>query len=562
MFNTLLENSGLKRDASWASLVTQCLALSFIFHIIAAVRSSGFYHADEHFQIIEFMNYKLGRSPALDLPLEYGQLMRPWLMSAIFGVLTTLWKALKITSPFDWALSYRLLCSMAGFLCTAGLILNSYRWFPLKAERQPQWRTYSVLALTLIWYLPALHARHSSENLSGSVFFIGISLLGLCLPWGRSGLTHEQDALPDSLETPKEVPTGPPAHLLSIPKIQLGREEWDLPLTKNRLKLPRTLAWTVGILFGLAFEFRYQTGFMIAGALLWLIIVTRISARSLLMILAGAVIPFILGTLADRWGYGQWTFAPWNYLKYNLVQNHVSDSETSPWWDYFRRALTESWPPLGLILLLSFPIAWWKNPKHLLTWITLPLFLVHAIIGHKELRFLFPLLHVGPVLLILSIQGRMSGLLQRKGIQWLAWGIVGLNSVALIFTTVLPAWSPIRFYDQLYHFKPYGFHLYYKDDSLFDFGGAKMNFYKPSHLPLTHINEYTDLIQEMKDNHRPLWVFTPRLSIPQFSTELKPYCRVEFSTLPDWIERLNPMGVMSRVTNWTLHHCEIPERRH
>jgi phosphatidylinositol glycan class B len=520
LFKTLLETSGLKKDSDWTRFLVQCLALTFILHLIAAVRSSGFYHVDEHFQIIEFMNYKLGRSPAIDLPLEYGQLMRPWLMSAIFAGFTWVWRALGVTSPFDWALGYRLCCAGLGFLSTAGLMLSCYLWFPIKTDQRFQWRTLAVLALTFIWYLPALHARHSSENVSGSVFFIAISLIVLCLPSRRSD-SH--------------------------------------PTQSTSTSYPDLLALLVGLLFGLAFEFRYQTGFMILGAIFWLVLMARIPFRFLLILVAGIVAPVILGTLADYWGYGQWTFAPWNYVKYNLVQNHVSDSDVTPWWDYFRRALTESWPPLGLLLLVSFPIAWLRNPKHLLTWSLFPLFFIHEIIGHKELRFLFPLIHAGPVLLIMSVQD-MKSVFRSRVCKGVTVGIVGLNAVALVFTTVLPAWSPIRFYEKLYFFKPYGFQLYTADKSLFDFGGAKMNFYKPTHLPLIQLHEISEIIPILKNQHRPVWIFTPRLNL---SEEIKPYCRIEFSTLPAWpawIERLNPLGVVGRVTNWTLHRCETKKQ--
>jgi len=553
--STLLWNSGLRQNADWARFVLQCVVLTFIFHLIAAVRSSGFYHADEHFQIIEFMNYKLGRSPATDLPLEYGQLMRPWLLSAIFAGLTTIWRALGVSSPFDWALGYRLCCAGVGFLSTVGLMLSCYRWFPTQEGRPVQWRTYAVLALTLIWYLPALHARHSSENVSGSVFFIALSILALYLPSRSFGAESELPLfLPSTEADPGEYPKG--------------------------YARPYSVPYTIGLLFGLAFEFRYQTGFMVLGALLWLGLIARIPFGFILRVVGGALIPIALGTLADRWGYGQWTFAPWNYVKYNLVQNHVSDSDVTPWWDYLRRALTESWPPLGLLLLLTFPLAWFRNPKHLLSWSMVPLFLIHEIIGHKELRFLFPLIHAGPVLLLMSIQNLKEGTLKswkkfmqhlprsilpwpafaRKMGRWLAGATVAMNGLALVFTTVLPAWNPIYFYEQLYHFNPDGFQLYAKDTTLFDFGGAKMNFYKPPHLALVQVNEYTEVVQALKGSHRPIWLFTPRLEI--IDKELRPHCQVEFSALPAWpawLERLNPLGITSRVTNWTLHRCETPE---
>src|SRR5690349_12493433 len=88
MVEMLLSRAGLKRDTCWTRFVLQWLAIALALHIIAAVRSGGFYHNDEHFQIVEFVNAKLGRSPPVDLPLEYRELMRPWLLPAILTGLT------------------------------------------------------------------------------------------------------------------------------------------------------------------------------------------------------------------------------------------------------------------------------------------------------------------------------------------------------------------------------------------------------------------------------------------------------------------------------------------
>ena len=207
MFENFLSRSGLKTDLNWSSFVFQWLILSFILHVIAAVQSSGFYHSDEHFQILEFMNYNLGSSPMSELPLEFGQLMRPWLLPAIFSGMTSSLNAIGINNPFDWALSYRILSCILGWLSTAGLSLCCYLWFPEK-----RWRQWAVIAMTLIWYMPSLHARHSSENLSGSLFFIGLSLITLMTP----------------------------------PKLKHSERPESLPFA---------LSFLVGILFGFAFEF-------------------------------------------------------------------------------------------------------------------------------------------------------------------------------------------------------------------------------------------------------------------------------------------------------------------
>jgi phosphatidylinositol glycan class B len=506
MFDALFQRSGLDRDLRWSKWVFQWLALSLILHLIATVRSSGFYHADEHFQIIEFMNYKLGRSAATDLPLEFGQMMRPWLLPAIFAGITSFLNTIGISNPFDWALTYRFFSSMLGWLSAAGLSLCCFVWIPDR-----KWRNWAVIGTLLIWYLPSLHARHSSENLGGSVFFIGLSLLILCSP-AKLKFPERPDHIPDAV------------------------------------------ALISGALFGFAFEFRYQVGVMILGALLWLICMARVPFRSLLLLGVGILIPIGLGTLADYWGYGQWTCTPWNYLKYNIIENHVSDADTDPWWDYFRRAFTESWPILGFLTLLSFPIAWIRYPKHILTWSMLPLFVVHEIIGHKELRFLFPLAHAGGLLLVLSFNG--FPWTRNPFFAWpvrilLAWNIIGLIALSLT-----PAWMPVRFYQQLYTFHPYRFQLYYKDDSFFNQGGAILNFYRPEDLPLTHIEKYEELVPILDSQEQPIWLFYPRLNLPEEAKMIRDLCQVEFSTLPHWVTEIKALKINERMTNWTLFRCK------
>ena len=145
MIEVVYSRSGLKKDKGWSRFIFQWLALALALHIIAAVRSSGFFHNDEHFQIAEFINAKLGRSPLTELPLEFREMMRPWLIPSIFAGVTWLMNSIGITSPFEWAMSYRIFSAFIGWLSTAGLALCCYLWFPDK-----KWRNWAVLALTLL----------------------------------------------------------------------------------------------------------------------------------------------------------------------------------------------------------------------------------------------------------------------------------------------------------------------------------------------------------------------------------------------------------------------------
>ena len=307
---------------------------------------------------------------------------------------------------------------------------------------------------------------------------------------------------------------------------------------------------------------------MVFGVIAWLFAFKRINTPSLIHLIAALVVPIGIGTLTDRVGYGRWIFAPWNYISYNLLQNHSLAMDTSPFWDYFRRSITEAWPLIGFLTLLSFLIAWIKNPKHILTWCMLPFFAAHLIIGHKELRFLFPLAHAGGILLTLAI----SSFIQEENglskihpllIRSAARLILILNFSGLIALTFFPAWMPIRFYEQLYKIKPLT--IYYQDDRFFNLGGAIMNFYIPRQTALVQVKAFSEMIEILKKRHETTWYFQPNPLPLKTEEAVRAYCQVEFSTLPAWIQEPFPLffsqSLFRRATNWTLYRCDSLAQR-
>lgn len=506
MLNQIYQRSGFKKDVAWSRFVIQWLTISLILHLIAAVRSVGFYHPDEHFQIVELMNYKFSGLSADTLPFEFHHQLSPWLFPTILYGITKFFNAIGISSPFDWALSYRLLSALIGWVGTVGLSLCCFNWFADK-----KWKKAAVVALNLIWYLPALHARHSSENLGGSLFLIGLTFYFLATP--------AKSKFPDRPGTPSLL-----------------------------------VALITGILFGLAFEFRYEAALMIFGAVLWLLVMARPSFQGFLVLGLGIAFSIGLGSLADHWGYGNWNFTAKNYLYYRWAQNSINPAP--PVWDYFRQVSTESWPILGILTFLSFLVAWARHPKHVLSWSLLPFFGAMMALKQKELHFLFPMLHAGGLLLV------MSAYPWKWKTTWHSWPLrvfVSINLLALIVTSLIPAWEPVQFYSKLYHFRPYNFEVYYKDDAIFNRGGAQIEFYRPSDVPFQKFQDDSQLIQALQKKERPIWLFTPHFALSSDSGVLKTWCQAEFSTLPSWVEKILDHGFFSRVSNWTLHRCQSPD---
>ena len=480
------------------------LGVALGLHLLAAWFSAGFYHPDEHFQILEFIGARLGLSPASDLPIEYHRMIRPWLQPAVYGLLIQGLSAVGLTNPFTWAFAARLLSALLGWGSLVAMMVCLPRW--VEAARERRW---AAMGCALLWYLPSLHARHSSENLAGSVFLIGLAVLVTSARY---------------------------------------RDEGSFRDAARVVAVPGGAAFGAGLLLGASFELRYQVGFMVLGAGLWWCLVARTPWRALGSIAAGILAAIAAGSAVDRWGYGTWTFAPWNYLNFNLIENHVHDTDTNPVWDLFRRATTETWPPLGILALVLFGIAWIRRPRHLLTWSLVPLFLVHHAIGHKELRFLFPLAHAGPVLLAMALAGLelSSGVLGKLG-----RFLVGWNGIALVAQTLLPAWGPIRLQEYL-HGRAAGTEvpLYLLGEGPYYILGQVSHFYRPPGIIERHVSTPAELAAA---RGRGL-ILVNGFRLPEGSG-LGELCPALYRTLPLFLDRPGLKNRLENVKNWTVFDC-------
>lgn len=360
------------------------MALGLLLILVAAVRSEGFHHADEHFQVLEFAGAKLGRTPWSALPWEWRDQMRPWLQPGLYTLGARGLTALGIEDPFAWAFAFRLFSGLVAWLGLVGLALCSGRWFA-----EPAARRLAIRALVLTYFVPYLAVRTSAESLSTSCVVLALSLIVLRGDLARPGL-----------------------------------------------------AVATGALLGLACGLRYATAVMVASILAWLVLVGRTPARRLGWILLGAASALALALAVDRWGYGQWTLAAWNYAFRNFGEDRAAlEFGSLPWYGYLLVLGRGPFAPLNLLLAGVVVLAWVRHPRHVLTWATAPLALVHCAIAHKEQRFLFPIAMLSPLLLALAL----------GGVRWSRWaralagGLVAFDLVGLVALGLLPAAPQVAF---------------------------------------------------------------------------------------------------------------------
>ena len=500
----ILDRSGL-RDASWRGFVARWLGLSLSLVLVAAFQSDGFHHPDEYFQTLEFAGAKLGRTPVKDLPWEYAARMRAWLQPALYVLEARGMKAIGATDPFTWAFAFRLTSGLLAWLGIAGLALNLWRWLPdLDARRA------AMRALALTWFIPYLAVRTSSESLAGSCLTLAVSLLSLSL---------------------RDRDTGPSS--------------------------PSALAMAVvGLLLGVAFELRFAVGIAVLGVLAWAIVVGRVPAWRMLWAGCGLAAVLGLAAVVDRWGYGDWAFPPYEYALQNLVLGRAAAQfGTEPWYGYVTLATLGPAAPLVVLALAGAALGCIRNRRHVLTWASVPFFVAHCLIAHKELRFLFPLAAFVPVLIVLGFAPSASSEGGRLAQLWrLRHGSVGralmvVNLLALAAFSLVPTRPQLGFQHFVRRNYPDGFSAYVlAAGSPWTAQGLRMHFYRPDSLKLEGIASLDDV-----ERRRP----PAFLVITDSCASLQPRdyaCEPLYRSLPCFLHDFSG-GLTHRVPAWDLYRC-------
>ncbi|MEY3901871.1 MAG: hypothetical protein RL189_1177 [Pseudomonadota bacterium] len=321
-----------------------------VFHIVTAFFSYGIFHCDEHYQIIEFIGYKLGWVPASGLAWEFEAEIRPWLQPFLFYLPTKTLISLGFKDPLVLETVLRLLSGLLGWGSLAVLSRSLFRF--LEHSQKAFW---IVLLFSSFYFLPQLHVRTSSESMSTAFLMLAFAL---CLKPSVSAF-----------------------HFAGV-----------------------------GFLLGLSFEARYQTAIAGVGLAFWLFFTTSKKVHCAVYGTLGGLAAMVLGALADFWGYGHWVFPAYQYATVNLVEGKAASFGVSPWWDYFVTFPKKFVGPYRFFILVSALVAIVYSVKSVrkirlsggapsepvrtlslaLVSTMLPFLVIHSMIGHKEERFLYP----------------------------------------------------------------------------------------------------------------------------------------------------------------------------
>jgi hypothetical protein len=297
----------------------------------------------------------------------------------------------------------------------------------------------------------------------------------------------------------------------------------------------------IGLLLGAAFELRYQVGIMVAGALAWCLWYRRIPRRALGCVLAGLVLALVLGWGVDAWGYHTWrVFPAVSYARINVGEDRAAAFGTSPWWAYFGMLLEFATTPLAVFLWICFGVFWATQPRSLLTWVTLPFFVVHCAIGHKEMRFLFPMLYFAPTIVALTVQSAYRALERERagrGVRSVALSLVlvglGAKNVFLLArATTLPLEAKFAAAERVDDIYIAGEKLFtVVVDSPFTFGNLPMLFYGRDESSWTKLPNVPALLEVLKQSESmPALVWIRVADYVALGDDLPSTCRIVWSS--------------------------------
>ena len=421
------------------------LLTALLIQFITCLTQIGYLHPDQHFQLIEFSSWQLGEPSGATHVWELTKHIRPTVQVYLFSEFLQICRFLHIYDPYTQLTVLRVLMGLAAFALFNSLAIH-YFW----SDRRVLYLV--LLLLNFSWLLPYTRAMFSSEMASSLAFFGAI-------------LLYER---------------------------QRGTFLYVL---------------LAGLLFSLAFYFRFQMAFGLAGFGLWLLVVGR-NYRSLIPLLLGFVIGLVINITLDYQFYQELVFTPYDYFRVNITEGKAAEFGTNgPLYYVVMLFLVVGAPTLSFFLIYYTLKEVSSVYRHPLFFAVLFFVIGHSFVGHKEERFLFPILNALPLLAGLGLPTFISYYQQtsqavRRLLNGNLYVSLGLNTLALFVFTLVPISQTVDFSRQLTtRFGQTKTVVYYLARTPFETqGGLPLTFYRRTYPNLKLVGiQQADSVQYLKN---------------------------------------------------------------
>lgn len=467
---------------------------SILLLIIACFFSVGYFHPDEHFQLLEFAGLKLGLTEEKFLTWEFHERIRPTFQPFIIIIIYKFFSFFNINSPFVIVLILRLLSATLS-IYTLNLI---YTYFSKNITHPTLLKWFKIITF-LSWFIIFFGVRFSSENWSGSLFVIGVI--------------------------------------------------YYLKIEKHRF-----LKYIIiGVIFGISFLFRFQILFMVAGFYAWLLLIKKERIKNIISQFLGIIIVIIFGILLDSWFYGKFTISAYNYFTQNILITRPESYGIEPWYYYFKSSFEKGIPPLSIIYILSVLFYIFFKPKDILTWCIVPFLGIHFLIGHKELRFFFPILYLIPIFiinfLIYIVDKKNIEVDKSKSLSIFTKIFFSLNLAFSCIVAFRPMMTKIHLFEKVYSEFPSKTKIYYIDKTPYE----EIHFYRRKNIEIIQVSNFDEiksLITNKKYKH--LVITNPENIIPKFIENSK----IVYATFPKWLSNFNFNNWMAKSESYTVYELK------
>ena len=363
------------------------LAVSLLTQLLFCITQVGFLHPDQHFQLIEFSSWQLGNPSGATSVWELTSQIRPTLQVYLFSAFVEVCQFLHVDDAYMQLLILRILFGLVGFA-----LFNFIAFHYFKDERRQLFLV--LLLLNFSWTLPYIRTLFSSEMASSIVFFGAILLY--------------------------------------------------------ELKKERTLYLIViGFLFSLSFYFRFQMAFALVGFGIWMLLIEKSYAR-LVPMGVGFAIGVGLNVVLDYYFYHQLVFTPYSYYRVNITEGKAAEFGTSSFLFYVvMLTLVVGTPPLSVFLFYYSLKATLKQYRQPLVFAVVFFIVGHSFVGHKEERFLFPVLNVMPIIVGWGLPAFIQYYQTHINVQGFLKGILyislSLTVITLLFFVLNPYSQSLEF---------------------------------------------------------------------------------------------------------------------
>ena len=273
--------------------------------------------------------------------------------------------------------------------------------------------------------------------------------------------------------------------------------------------------------------------------------------------LVGFGLAFGLGTLSDWWFYGVQICAPYNYFASNILEGKAATFGESPWWAYFQFFLTDTVPPLSIVLLILLSWGIYLKRKHLFSFAFLPFFIAHCLVSHKELRFLAPMLFPVCYFVAIGFQAFLAGFSFNKAWAWFRTVLLSMNIALLLFVVLTPAHEAFPYLRFLYD---YGESkgkttLYCTESSPYRYIDLTVHFFKTKNIDV-RVFENMEILRTTIEKEKPknALILSKRI---RMDSDFDGYTNENvYCYFPSWIGLFNIIVWQERSYIWIVYEIE------